>query len=383
MTKSDSSWYVYPAARQWSAERPGADVLAFHRALDGYAPTRLVELPMVAAELGVGRVFVKEESSRLGLPAFKILGASYAVSRALSARFGVADQALAPADLRRKIVEHGPVELIAATDGNHGRAMARMARLLGLPACIHLPRTLPSAAKAGIESEGARTVELDMDYDAVVRTAAAAARKARDAALLVQDTAWPGYREVPQWVVDGYSTLFVEVDDALAALGIDRVDAVLVPVGVGSLAQAAVQHCRSVEYPTVVMSVEPGNAPAVIRSLQAGELITVSTSFTVMSGLNCGTPSTNAWPFLRDGLDAAVTVSDAQAAAAVHDLEVLGVDAGPCGAASLAAARTTMLDDRRRAALALGPDAVLVLVSTEGRSANPLPTEDEMSRHDW
>jgi diaminopropionate ammonia-lyase len=151
--------------------------------------------------------------------------------------------------------------------------------------------------------------------------------------------------QIPQWIVDGYSTLFTEADTQLAAAGAPAPDLIAVPIGVGSLAQAAVRHYRARSADRlgpVILGVEPIHAPAIITSLQAGRLTSVPTHPTIMAGLNCGTPSHGAWPDLLSGLDAATTVSDQQAATAVHDLETAGIDAGPCGAATLAATRTAL-----------------------------------------
>jgi diaminopropionate ammonia-lyase len=358
-------WYENPAARTWRCTSV-TGVQRFHESLPGYAPTRLVEVPALATELGAGRVFVKEESARLGLPAFKILGAAYAVSRALSARFGAGDRALSLDELRVLVAEHGPVTLFAATDGNHGRAVAHVARLIGTPSHIFVPTCLSAAARAGISTEGARITAAAIDYDEVVVAARDAA--AEGDALLVQDTSWPGYEQVPQWIVDGYSTLFTEAGAQLAAAGVTSPDLVAVPVGVGSLAQAAVRHYRAGAGP-VLLSVEAANAPAIIASLQAGRPLSVPTRQTIMAGLNCGTPSHGAWPYLSSGLDAAVTVTDEQAATAVHDLAAAGIDAGPCGAATLAGVRVALTGH-----LSLPAGATVLLLSTEGRAANPLPT---------
>lgn len=376
MNTPASTTYWNPSARDWRTDRL-AGVAAFHESLPGYRRTRLVDVPDLAAELGVGRVVVKEESSRLGLPAFKILGAAYAISRALSARFGTRDRALTLDELRDEIAARGPVRLVAATDGNHGRAVAHTARLLGTPAQIWFPDTLTAEAKDAIAREGAEIVELAIPYDDVVDAATRAAQDAGPDAILVQDTAWPGYEQVPQWIVDGYSTLFEEADAQVAQLGVASVDLVAVPVGVGSLAQAAVRHYRSGAGAgpgaPIVLSVEAAAAPPIIESLHAGEPVSVPTSPTIMSGLNCGTVSMNAWPVLRAGLDAAVTVGEDDAIRAVHDLEALGIDSGPCGAATLAGVRALLSDIRARDAI--GPDGTILLLSTEGRLANPLPAE--------
>jgi diaminopropionate ammonia-lyase len=123
-----------------------------------------------------------------------------------------------------------------------------------------------------------------------------------------------------------------------------------------------------------LLTVEPDHAPALMTSLRENRPVSVATQPTIMAGLNCGTPSSIAWPYLVAGIDAAVTVPDTAAALAVADLAVAGLDSGPCGAATLAGARAVLLEPDRRAALALGEDAVVVLCSTEGRGANPLPT---------
>lgn len=335
------------------------DPLAFHRTLPGYAPTPLRPMPALARELGLGQVYVKDESNRLGLPAFKVLGGSYAVHRAVTA--------------------HGrPTALVTATDGNHGRALARTGRLLDLPVRVFVPAGVHPVAIAAIEDEGADVVGTGGDYDAAV--AQARDEAAASGALLVQDTAWPGYEQIPAWIVHGYTTLFGEIDDQLDALG-RRPDAVLVPVGVGSLAEAALHHYRSPtrRHRPALVSVEPHTAACVQTSLRSDRLTSVPTGETIMAGLNCGTPSTTAWPALRGGLDAAATITDDDSAAAAEVLRTAGIDAGPCGAATLAGLRALLCGPDEPAArnlLGLNASAAVVLLCTEGSAANPalLPT---------
>lgn len=349
-------WFANPAARLWTCAPAPADVQVFHAGLAGYAPTPLTELPALAAELGVGRVYVKDESSRLGLPAFKALGASWAIHRALSRR---------PAGAR--------VRLVTATDGNHGRAVARTARLLGHRADVFVPDGVHEAAIDAIIAEGARVSRVRGTYDEAVRRAAETSA-ADPGAVLVQDTAWPGYEQIPAWIVEGYSTLFAEIDAQLSGVGPPGL--VVVPAGVGSLAQAAVTHYRG--HPRAIapalLAVEPGTAACVQASLVAGRPVGVATGVTIMAGLNCGSVSSLAWPVLRDGLDAAVAVTDADSAAAARDLAASGVSSGPCGAASLAGVRAALTGDGatgRRTALAVGRHTTVVLLSTEGAAANP------------
>jgi diaminopropionate ammonia-lyase len=336
------SWYCSPAARDWTRPPTPGEAAAFHRSLPGYAPTPLVPVPAIAAEIGVGRVLVKDESSRLGLPAFKVLGASWACHR---------------------VLERSPgAMLVTATDGNHGRAVARMAAHFGVEATVFVPGVMLPEAADRIAGEGARVVWVDGDYDAAVRRAAefAGARAGRE---LVQDTAWDGYQEVPAWIVQGYQTLLKEADAQLAGTP----DLVVVPVGVGSLAEAVVRHHRrpGTAHPRVLLA-EPETAACALASLTAGRPVTVPTAATVMAGLNCGTVSSSAWPVLRAGCDAAIAVSDDEALRAAGDLGRLGVSSGPSGAATLAGLRAALAVPERRAALDVGGDAVVVLLSTEG-----------------
>jgi diaminopropionate ammonia-lyase len=326
-----------------------------------------VSVPSIAEELGVAHVVVKEESLRIGLPAFKILGASYAISRALSERLGTVEP-LGLDELRGQL----EVEIIAATDGNHGRAVAHVARLVGLRSRVYVPSGITGAAKLAIQSEGAELIVMDEPYDDVVKFAAATAAELGDRALLVQDSSWPGYEDVPGWIVDGYSTLFIEADEQLAELGFPPATLVTAPTGVGALAEAAIDHYRRGTHRPAVLVVEPDTAACVMESLHAGHTVEVTTENSIMKGLNCGVVSPGAWPALRDGTDAAVLVTDEQAAEAVRDLQSLGIDAGPCGASSLAAVRVVCGNPVWRAEAGIDSDSVLLLLSTESLTANPI-----------
>lgn len=194
---------------------------------------------------------------------------------------------------------------------------------------------------------------------------------------------------MPAWIVEGYQTLLGELADQLADLLADQLadgpadtrgdqpdvradrgrigaDLIAVPVGVGSLAQAVVADAHGRARSSRVLACEPDTAAGVLASLDAGRRISVATGTTVMAGLNCGTPSALAWPYLRDGLDAAVAVPDDAAVRAVAVLAGFGIEAGASGAAALAGAAACLEDERRRAELELPPEAVVVLLNTEG-----------------
>ena len=358
-----ATYFAHDRDRSWTCAGPSLEALEFHRALDGYTPTPLVDLPVLASQLGVGHVLAKDESLRLGLPAFKALGASWAIHRALR------DRAVS-----------APVTVVTATDGNHGRAVARFARLLGHRASIWIPDGVHPSAVQAILDEGAQVTVIGGTYDEAVAAAARAAET--NGALLVQDTSWDGYEQIPAWIVEGYSTLFAETDAQLAEAGLAGTDLVVVPVGVGSLLQAALSHYRragAAPGPAVI-SVEPETAACVAPSLAAGHPVTVDTGVTVMAGLNCGTPSSLAWPYIERGLDAAVAVTDGDDLRAAHDLAALGVAAGPCGAAGLAALRLALLGDGhegRRSHLHVDANSTVVFIVTEGWAANPVPDLDD------
>jgi diaminopropionate ammonia-lyase len=359
------------------AARPGATMpppprapLELHRRLPGYAVTPLHDAPALAAATGVGRLWVKDESARLGLPAFKLLGASWAAYRALADRLGRDPEPWGSLEqLRATLAPLRPLTLATATDGNHGRAVARMAALLGLEADVYVPTGTAAARIAAIRGEGARVTVVDGDYDAAVATAAATAG---ERCLAIQDVGWPGYEQVPAWVIEGYGTIFWEVDDQLAERGEPGPDVVVVPVGVGGLAAAAVRHWRREGLQQVprMVGVEPLAAACVLRSLRAGRIVTVPGPHdSIMAGLNCGTPSLSAWPALRDGLDAVVAVADERARQAMRDLAAAGIVAGETGAAALAGlAEVTQGPDAAaaRAALGLRADTRVLLLCTEG-----------------
>jgi diaminopropionate ammonia-lyase len=337
--------------------------LRFHRRLPGYRPTPLVDAPGLAAELGLAAVWVKDESSRLGLPAFKVLGASWATFRALAARFGEPPEGWSGLDdLAAWVAPHLPLSLVAATDGNHGRAVARMASLLGLGAHILVPAGTAEARIAAIASEGARVDVVDGTYDDAVGVAAGLAG---ERAFVISDTSWPGYHEVPTDVIRGYDTIFSEVDDELALQGVEGPDVVIVQSGVGALASAAVAHHRTGAGGTGdgarIVVVEPDDADCAFRSAEAGTPTEVPGPHrSIMAGLNCGNVSPLAWPILSAGVDAFVTVTDADAEAAMRDLAAVGVEAGETGASGLAGLRVAV------DAGLVAPGSRVLLLSTEG-----------------
>jgi diaminopropionate ammonia-lyase len=350
LTRNPDAVPAAPAATPQTAPR------RFHASLPGYAPSPLIEAPTVAEALGVARVWIKDESSRLGMPSFKILGASWATFRALCAHLGVQpDEVDGLEDLRGRLVGSG-IELVAATDGNHGRAVARMAALLDLTAHILVPEDMVPARIAAIEGEGARVTVVDGTYDEAV---AASAAEADDRHLVISDTSWPGYEDVPSWVIDGYTTIGQEIDEELTLLGAGRPDFAVAQIGVGAFASAVVQHFRPLG--STIIGVEPTRADCAIASIEAGGIATVPGPHdSIMAGLNCGSPSLIAWPTMRAGIDAFVAIDDDRAREAMRLLAAAGIVSGESGAAGLGG----LLEFGGQ--LGLTPESTVLLVSTEG-----------------
>lgn len=331
--------------------------LRFHASLPSYEPTPLVEAPAVSERLGIAAAFIKDESCRLDMPSFKILGASWATYRALCARLGLAPSEVAGLSALRELLAGAGPELVAATDGNHGRAVARIARLLSLNAHIFVPSDMAAARVDGIAGEGARITTVDGTYDDAVAMSAAESASGR---LVISDTAWPGYEEIPGWVIDGYSTLCVEIDDSLDALGVDRPDAVVVQIGVGALATAVLRYFKTRE--TLVIGVEPASADAMTASLEVGHLVSVpGPHHSIMAGLNCGRPSELAWPILARSIDTMIAIDDGAVGEAMRLLAEAGIVSGESGAAGLAG-----LLECRAEIPCLRPESTLLVISTEG-----------------
>ncbi|KAF4456760.1 hypothetical protein F53441_1196 [Fusarium austroafricanum] len=355
-------------AKSWtSPESASSEAIdRFHQSLPNYEPTPLVSLKSLAKEIGVGAVHVKDETNRFGLPAFKILGASWGAFRSIIEKLGLPLDS--DVDTVREAAKAHQLTLYAATEGNHGRAVARMSSIFHMSAEIHVPATMhPSTVKL-IESEGAKVVMSKGRYEDAMLEAESASKHERG--LMVQDHAFGDYQTVPQWIVDGYGTMMREVDTQLCAT---TADLAIAPVGVGSFAQAVVSHYKRQGTSTSVLAVEPDTAACLWKSLEKGELTEIPTTGTTMAGLNCGAPSTIAWDLLKDGVDASLTVSDYESHQCALYLQSQGINAGPCGASTLAALRRLAPDDKK--ALGLNEKSTVVLFCTERKRDYEVPRD--------
>lgn len=303
------------------------EVHAYFAAHPELPPTPLRSLRTFAHELGIASLDAKDESQRFGVNAFKILGVRYAVHR------------LGDTEARKG--------LVCATSGNHGRAVARVARQKHVPCTIFVPRARTSQAvelgtrAARLEAmrqDGATVVEVDGTYEEAVRRAAEHGRET--GATIVSDTSWPGYDEIPRWIMAGYTQLFEEA----ASQWDSPPDVVLIQGGVGGLVSAAANWFawRFGGTRPFLIACEPDNAACLLESARAGAPVHIDASLdTVMAGLRCAEPSPAAWPAIAAGVDAFVTIPDTRVEDVLTRLvnapAAERIAAGPSGVCGLAA----------------------------------------------
>lgn len=351
---------------------PGVVVLnaaGFRRAREeitawpGYAPTPLLPLPEAAARAGVAAVHMKDEASRFGLGSFKALGGAYAVLGVVLselARNGGAPQAAA-ADLEAGRHRHA-VTVCCATDGNHGRSVAWGARRFGARCVIYLHATVSQGRADAIASYGAEIRRVPGNYDDAVRAAAAAADS--EGWIVVSDTSYPGYTEIPREVMQGYRVM---MDEAL-----DQVPAppthVFIQAGVGGLAAAMSVEARArLPQPPRLVVVEPDHAACLLASAEAGRQTTLPGDLdTIMAGLACGEPSLLAWQELDRAAYAFMALPDASAIDAMRWLAARAVVSGESGAPGLAALFHAAADPEARRVLGLDAHSRILLFNTEG-----------------
>lgn len=339
-------------------------VRELHRSLPGYRETALHECPSLAARLGVATVYVKDETLRMGLPAFKVLGASWAAHCALETQAGGLADASAGSEMLQRGPAPLPYTLVSATDGNHGRALARVARWFGVGAEIFVPHATTPERIGAVQAEGASVVVVAGSYDDAVAAAEASRTSLR---LIVADA---GAGRSASDVIEGYSTIAAEIGDQFSAQ--ESISAVFLQMGVGAFAASMLRFLpgRGACAPTTrFIGVEPRTAACVMESLERDAPTFASDPHTsVMVGLNCGEVSAPAWPVLRAGLGACLAIDDHYVSEALQLLRREGVRAGESGAAGLAGALAACdrLDIQRRAEAGLTADARLLFIVTEG-----------------
>ena len=352
----------------------------FHKSFPQYSVTPLQKLSALASYLGVKGIYCKDESYRFGLNAFKVLGGSYAMGRYIAKELGrdisqLPYNVLSSDKLRE---EFGQATFFTATDGNHGRGVAWAAKRLGQKAVVRMPKGTTKTRFDNIAKEGAEVTIEEVNYDDCVRMAAAEAAKTEHG-IIVQDTAWAGYEEIPSWIMQGYGTLVLEADKQLKKNGVERPTHVFVQAGVGSLAGAVVGYFahKYKENPPVMVVCEASAADCLYRSaVQAdGNLVNVTGDLqTIMAGLACGEGNTIGWDILKNHVTVFASCPDWMSAKATriyanpleNDPHIIS---GESGSVPLGLAYTALHDEDAKdlkEALKLDENSNILVISTEG-----------------
>lgn len=349
----------------------------FHKSFPMYRPTPLAHLAQLAKVVGVADLYVKDESHRFGLNAFKVLGGSYAIGSYLAERLGkdvgeLSYEEMISPEVKGQI---GDVTFITATDGNHGRGVAWTANQLGQKSVVYMPKGSAPERLENIKKEGADAQITHLPYDDTVRLASQHAQQY--GWVLVQDTAWEGYEGIPCNIMQGYTTMAQEVAQELP----QPPTHIFLQAGVGSLPAAIAGYFSDLyqeNKPTITI-VEPHSADCIFRTAEANDekLHAVPGEMkTLMAGLACGEPSPIAWEILRDYADFFLTCDDAMAA---NGMRILGaplkddsrVISGESGAATLGCLVELMTNDaysHYRNMLNLNETSRVLLFSTEGNT---------------
>lgn len=351
----------------------------FHESFPQYEQTPLVDLQNLAKSIGLGGVYLKDESFRFGLNAFKVLGGSFAMAKYMAGKLGK-DISELPyntliSDETRK--ELGEVTFVTATDGNHGRGVAWTANKLKQKAVVYMPMGSSETRLKNIQAEGAEATITDKNYDDCVRMADEYAKK--NGALVVQDTAWEGYEEIPGWIMQGYGTLALEAKEQLEKLGVEKPTHIFVQAGVGSFAGAVQGYFAAAfgDEGPIVTIVESDLADCLYQGAVAGDgkFRTVGGEMqTLMAGLACGEPNITGWEILKNYSTAFVSAPDWAAAEGMRILAApvkgdKAVVSGESGAVTTGILYEIMTNPELaelKAGLKLDENSKVLLISTEG-----------------
>ena len=350
-------------------------VQSFHASFPVYKETPLVELKHTAKSMGLGNIYIKDESYRFGLNAFKVLGGSYAIGNYLEKRLGksiteMPYEKLVSGEIKREL---GDITFVTATDGNHGRGVAWTAKQLQQKSVVYMPKGSAEERLMNIRAEGADASITDLNYDEAVRLANSQAEQ--KGWVMVQDTAWEGYEDIPGWIMQGYGTMGYEAYMQLP----EKPTHIFLQAGVGSMAGAVAGFFASVyggERPIITI-VEPNKADCIYKTAEAadGKLHFVTGDMdTIMAGLACGEPCSIGWNVLRDYADNFISCPDY---AAAQGMRVLGnpeagdtkVVSGESGASAFGCIAEIMRDKtlvELKNKLKLDENSKVLFFSTEG-----------------
>lgn len=351
------------------------DILPFHRSLPGYGTTPFVSLPSLSKKLGVGSIFVKDESYRFGLKAFKCMGASYAIYRFIKQLWEQKIHSPFQVEYLFDTVKINRLHLprfCTATDGNHGRAVAWMSKIIGHPAVIYMPLNSVPARCENIRNENAELVIVDGDYDEAVQRSDSDAKQ--NGWQVISDTSYSGYTEIPAYIQAGYTTIFEEIDQQHSS----DFDFIFLQSGVGSFAASAAWYYKQKKQQTpALISVEPTGAACLLQSvLSETGVLTTSTGKqdSIMAGLNCATPSIIAWDIIRQSTELFIAIEDRYAREAMkiyhypenQDHQIISGESGAAGLAGLLALLNDENYRKTREKMNFNRNSRILLFNTEG-----------------
>lgn len=350
---------------------------AFHRSFPEYQITPLVNLKALASELGVAGIYVKDESYRFGLNAFKVLGGSFCIGSYIADKLGVDIRELPYKKLISQPVREklGGITFVTATDGNHGRGIAWTANRLRQKAVVYMPKGSAQERLDNIRALGAEASITDLNYDDAVRLAARMSKE--NGWVMVQDTSWEGYEKIPCRIMQGYTTMALEAVEQLAG---ERITHIFLQAGVGSMAGALAgffsDYYGEADRPVITI-VEPNQADCIFRTAKAndGRIHPVTGDMhSIMAGLCCGEPCTIAWKVLHDHADHFISMPDYVAA---QGMRILGnpvgddtrVISGESGASTIGLVSEVLRREALRGLkeeLGLDENSRILCFSTEG-----------------
>jgi len=354
----------------------------FHKSFPQYSQTPMAKLNNLAMMLGVGGIWVKDESFRFGLNAFKVLGGSYAMGSYIAKKLGediatLDFKTLTSDNVKKKL---GDITFFTATDGNHGRGVAWAANHLNQKSVVYMPVGSSRARLENILKEGSDAAITDLNYDDAVRLAANNAAKTPNS-VVIQDTAWEGYTDIPTWIMQGYGTMASEAMDQLQGMGIEKPTHIFVQAGVGSFAGAIQGYFASIfkDNPPKVIIVESDLADCLYRSAKAGDgdpRVVSGDMQTIMAGLACGEPNIISWEILKNYSDTFISSPDPIAALGMRILAnpLKGDDkvvSGESGAVTTGVLYEIMMNSsyfELKNHLGLNEDSKVLLFSTEGNT---------------
>ncbi len=369
------------ASKQMFPISRARDARKFHRQIPDYKMTPLVALPNLAQLLGVGGIYVKNESERLHMSSFKVMGGSYAIYRLVKKLLGKENEDLSYDYLISKECHDalGNIVFCSATDGNHGRGLAWACHKLGHPCKIYVHSETSQPRIDAIKRFGAEVTVVEGNYDDAVRRAAEDAEK--NGWYVVSDTSWDGYEEIPTWIMQGYTSILLEAQEQFTGMGIVKPTHVIVQAGVGAMAASDVGFYSALfpEDPPLFIVVEPDKAACIYESIAAGDGKCHSVKGeldTIMAGLACGEPSPIAFNILRDNADIFIQTPDNVAARGMRilgcplngDPMVVSGESGAVPLGTLFALQTDEIDPELKTVLKLNKNSQVFMVNTEGNT---------------